>query len=350
MLAIAQPDVMIDYGMYGPLAVRAVSVRGSGHRAEGTPRQDDFCLGVGGPANEFLIAIVADGTSAAPRSHVASRAAARHGVRLLASRLSTHPPQEVDWNELIGGVAAFVLAKARSETGNEELDPQAASTVMATTIAFAVVPVYPDGTGVRRCTVLAIGDTSARVLRTDGTWEPAAAFGTGEGIGGGAGIPALPLLPPAPLQAATVDLQGRDVLFVLTDGVGDPLGDGRGEMGGALARFWAAPPDRYAFAAQVDFHLRSFNDDRSVIGIWPDQVPVRAHIDAGVTSAEAFGAGQVPETSSNAEQDHPDEEFDPLHPIEPVEAVGEPIPGDVESPVISEWTPTPWSPTPWKPS
>jgi hypothetical protein len=84
-------------------------------------------------------------------------------------------------------------------------------------------------------------------------------------------VAALPHLPGDPLQLPTscyaIPVDG--CLLVMTDGVGDPLGDGRGEVARVLAGEWTQPPALFRFAEQVAFGRKSYDDDRTVVGIWP---------------------------------------------------------------------------------
>ena len=65
------------------------------------------------------------------------------------------------------------------------------------------------------------------------------------------------------------ELTAQQVLVLMSDGVGDPLGAGTGEVGQTLAESWRKPPYILTFAAQVEFARRSFDDDRTVIAVWP---------------------------------------------------------------------------------
>lgn len=284
MLAAPLTDTVVDAGVVGPLTIRAASVRGAGHRYDGTPRQDDVALGLAGPGSDWLVVAVADGVSAGAKSHVAARVAVRSGVQLVAAALETGDPATMDWDLLIGTLAGHVLLQARREVGDESLEAREAARHMATTVAFAVIPVEADADGCRTCTVVPIGDTSVWVLRSTGSWEPITAVkNDGEAVAGSATF-ALPLLPSAPVAPLAATLGPGDALFALTDGVGDPLGDGSGEVGRALASWWALPPNRHEFAAQVDFGRRSHTDDRTAVGVWTVP-PVDAEPIAGATDA-----------------------------------------------------------------
>jgi hypothetical protein len=63
-------------------------------------------------------------------------------------------------------------------------------------------------------------------------------------------------------------LRADEALFVMTDGVGDPLGDAAGEVGQFLGEVWRAAPDVLTFAAQVGFARQTYDDDRTVVGVW----------------------------------------------------------------------------------
>lgn len=286
MLLAQQPDTMIDAGVVGALTIRAASVRGAGHRYDATPRQDDFCLGTGGARGEFLVAAVADGVSAGPRSHLAARVAVRLGVQLLTQAMDAGPASAIDWDELVGTIAGHVLLQARKDRGDDGLDARGAAAIMASTAAFVIVPVERDPSGVRTCVVVPIGDTSVWVLRAGGTWESVTPVKNEGAAVASSAVFALPLLPATSIVPLSAVLAPGDALFVLTDGVGDPLGEGVGEVGRALATAWATPPNRYEFAAQVDLARRSHTDDRTAVGIWPDVVPADL---GGVTLGPADG-------------------------------------------------------------
>jgi hypothetical protein len=57
----------------------------------------------------------------------------------------------------------------------------------------------------------------------------------------------------------------------MNDGVSNPLSWGSG-VRGTLARWWARPRDLFTFAARVGFARKTHTDDRTVIGIWPDDI------------------------------------------------------------------------------
>ncbi|MEZ5141976.1 MAG: protein phosphatase 2C domain-containing protein [Acidimicrobiales bacterium] len=267
LVAGGQPDALVDAGAVGDLVVRLASVRGAGHRYDATVRQDDAGVAVAGPDGSWLVVAVADGVSAGRLSHLAARAVVRGAAPPRRPPRCRRDPAELDWDEIIGTLAAQVLLLARRESGDEALEARDAARVMASTVALAVVPTAAEAGGARTATVVPVGDTSAWVLRAGTTWEPVTAVkNAGEAVASSATI-ALPLLPTEVATAAVV-LGPGDALLFMTEGVGDPLGDGTGEVAATLAAWWAAPPSRWAFAAQVDFGRRSHTDDRSAVGVW----------------------------------------------------------------------------------
>jgi len=60
-----------------------------------------------------------------------------------------------------------------------------------------------------------------------------------------------------------------DVSASMSDGIGDALGSGTGEVGEFLAKVWRRPPSPLAFAAQAEFSRKSFDDDRTALVFWP---------------------------------------------------------------------------------
>jgi serine/threonine protein phosphatase PrpC len=57
--------------------------------------------------------------------------------------------------------------------------------------------------------------------------------------------------------------------FVLvSDGVSDPLGDGSGDVGQTLGDAWSTPPRIDTFLNDLNFFRRTFDDDRTAVGVW----------------------------------------------------------------------------------
>jgi hypothetical protein len=80
------------------------------------------------------------------------------------------------------------------------------------------------------------------------------------------GVSALPR--EVTVQPVAHELAPGEVLAVVTDGLGDPLGTGQGVVGRFLATMWSQPPDLLAFAQQAGFYRRSYTDDRTAAVLW----------------------------------------------------------------------------------
>ena len=263
-------DTQIDAAAAGGLVIRAASVRGISHRHEGTPRQDEYAICTTDDGR-WLVVGVADGVSAGSLSHQAATIACRAAGALVRDALVTDAPEAIPWAEVINAIAGRIVVHGRrvlGEDGSGEISPADVARAMATTLVVAVVATGPGDDGTHLGALLAIGDTSAFVFGADRTWRPVTSVkNDGATVASSATI-ALPYVPQDPLVAAPLTLAAGEALFVMTDGVGDPLGRGQGEVGDFLGEAWAEPPDPISFAGQVGFARRSYDDDRTTVGIW----------------------------------------------------------------------------------
>jgi serine/threonine protein phosphatase PrpC len=264
-----RPDTAVDGGAIGALTVRAASLRGRYGHYFGKTRQDEYGLGTD-PAGRWLVAAVADGVTAGRLSHHAARITVRHGCRLLAGRLAERERlEEQDWNEVFADLARSILAFGGRELASdgEEPTPAEIAGAMASTATFAVCATSPE-LEYRPVTVAWIGDSPAWVLHPDGSWECLSEIkNEGEEVASSR-TPGLPLLPADGIAVNPVEIGPGDTLLLMSDGVGDPLGDATGEVGRFLGQVWEEPPDPLTFAAQVGFARKSFDDDRTVVAVW----------------------------------------------------------------------------------
>ncbi|WP_410610271.1 PP2C family serine/threonine-protein phosphatase [Amycolatopsis sp. lyj-109] len=249
-----------------PLAeVRAASLRGLSHRAYGRTRQDEYAYQLT-PDGRHLVLCVADGLSSGSWSHYAAEVAARTGVTLLVNALAHTEPAELDWDRLMREVAGHIVAFARKRVpGGAELEVSEVAEWMSTTAVYAVAAL---GDEVMDVHVGSVGDSSAWVLAEPG-WVPMADVKNADADVHSSAVGALPLVPAQPVVRRHAQVAPGEVLVLMSDGVGDPLHNGTGEVGRFLAHSWRNPPDDLAFAAQVGFHKRSYDDDRTVVAVWP---------------------------------------------------------------------------------
>ncbi|WP_326661524.1 protein phosphatase 2C domain-containing protein [Streptomyces sp. NBC_00385] len=268
--AAVLPDIVVDGAAYGPLTVRAASVRGDSHRYLGEPRQDALCVTrIGGPdSGELLLLAVADGVGSAARSHVGSNEVCRHaavyldrvaGDLLGALRSDDLPAFTALANEAVGSIAVLLADLAHREGQHR---PEA----YATTLRILLVPLDP---AVRTRGYMAVGDGGTALLRS-GAWQLDV---TQEEDPEASGMidtrtAALPLARTAVTRLLGPAAPG-DVLVLSTDGLSTPLSGDQG-MRDFLSGAWGAGtvPGPADFLWQSQFRVKSYDDDRSVVVLW----------------------------------------------------------------------------------
>ncbi len=258
-----RPDTIFDGWSAGPATVRLASVRGYSHRYHGMPRQDDAEVAFHQPSGAVLFA-VADGVSSASQSHLGASVACRSAVGTLRRQLDSG--DQPDWNTLAHEAADALMRRAAWLTDRAgRPDTGVAEKLVATTLTAGYV--VRDGEHVR-ATVIQIGDSGTWVLYQDQYHaiglpkiDPSQQVIS-------SAVTALPRIPAA-LQPAQITLPPGAVLLVGTDGFGDPLGDGDGRVGQLFAHHLATPPPARALAHLLDFSRETFDDDRTLIAVWP---------------------------------------------------------------------------------
>jgi serine/threonine protein phosphatase PrpC len=258
-----RPDFAADGWGTGRFTVRAASVRGYQHRHDGKPRQDDFAVACH-PGSGAVVTAVADGVSSVDLAHVGATLACRNLVDQLLRQLDEDPSAAPDWAELMrcAGWALVEFAAAQPEAAPEETAAARAERLLATTLVAAVVRPRSGGAVAE---VAGVGDSAAWLLRA-GAWTALLGEQDGEIL-----TPAVAALPrvPAEVPASSVELDHGDVLLLGTDGIGGALGDGSGLVGAAFAAGLAAPPAPLDLAHLLDFSRETFDDDRTLVAVWP---------------------------------------------------------------------------------
>lgn len=252
------------------MELRAASVRGRSHRFEAKTRQDAYAYRCDG---RFVVAGVADGVSSGSLSHVAANIVSRHGCQMIVERLVNAPPADIDWSEILRLLAINVISAghrqlllSRPDAG--QLNPVEVARYLSATALFAVVEMRPVD-GYRPVHIFAYGDTSCWILRPGTGWEPQQPVKNQGAVVASSETKGIPAVPKQAPPAIRTQLADEDTLLLITDGIGDPLGDGKGTVGAFLARMWRRPPAPLEFAAHVDFARRSHDDDRTALAIWP---------------------------------------------------------------------------------
>jgi serine/threonine protein phosphatase PrpC len=244
------------------MRVRAASLRGLSHRCYGKVRQDEYAWRT--TANgHYLVICVADGVSAGELSHIAAERAATTGTAELCAQLTHIPLANLLWSRVLDVVAHDIVETAKSLL--PEGEPVAEH--MATTVLYAVIDLVPTDNG-HEVYLLSVGDTSAWVLLEDGRWCPQQPVKNENEDLYSPAVHALPILSTTAIPVRTWIRPGQ-ALVLMTDGIGDPLADGTGEVGHFLANAWREPPPDLAFAAQAAFARKSYDDDRTAVALWP---------------------------------------------------------------------------------
>ncbi|TJZ41923.1 protein phosphatase 2C domain-containing protein [Streptomyces piniterrae] len=256
----ATHGVVADQALLGELHIRAASVVGPGHRAQGTARQDAYRLAQD-RHGRYLIVVVADGMSDSRHADVGASAAVTAMAAALREALDgAARPAEIDPREIFLAAAARMYRTAESR----HWDPDD----MRAVAVAAVVPVQAELSGVREVWLASMGDASAWRLH-DGTWQRLIGDGKGSsetGLVNGAVENFLPFEVER-FACRRALLTPDDVLAVLTDGVADAL-DQVPEAGAWFAGRWRQPPPVGAFLLDVGFQQTQLQDDRTAVAVW----------------------------------------------------------------------------------
>lgn len=268
-----RPDTIADGGSAFGLTVRAASVRGLQKRYAGGPRQDDLCLRLHEPTGTLVVA-VADGVSGAARSDLAAALAVRHASAAVIRQLD-RAADLIDWSDVFEQAAWALVEEHRRAVGDPLAGVEEAAVSLATTLLVAAVA---GGGGADDCEedgaqrsvsvqLAAVGDSPAMILSGQVFTPVVGDAGSEDGLLAGA-VKALPRAVRA-AQDTTCSLAAGSVLLLCTDGLALPLAGGDGEVGRAVARELERPPDVVDFARLLDFSRSTYDDDRTLVAIWP---------------------------------------------------------------------------------
>ena len=257
------PDTICDGWSTAHMTVRAASVRGYLHRYNQMPRQDDVKLAFGQGSGAIVYA-VADGVSGASHPHSGASLASGTAVKVILQELGPRGVSDFDWLTVAQAVAEALNQRAELILGRESFSQDEAEKCIATTLIAGYL--LPSDHGISG-SIMQIGDSGAWLHRSDGSYEPLLNVKASDYLISSEVSP-LPRVP-AVISEVDVSLGPESVLLVGTDGFGDPLGDGEGLVGQLFSRCLKAPPPLLEFAHTLDFSRETFDDDRTLVAIWP---------------------------------------------------------------------------------
>lgn len=260
-----RPDVVIDGWSTEAMTIRGVSQRGHLHRYNGAPRQDDFaCHHL---PDGRVVVLVADGVSGAPQSHIGASVATRYAAEWMHSNLGDDVA-DTDWLTLFKSTAWAMNERAETLLRLKEPDAARTEEEFATTLMCAVIE--PREGRALRAHLVGVGDSAAWLLSLG--WFIAVLGGKTVALSGVASsaVVGLPRVP-TEVTPVVVDIAEDEVLLIATDGIGDPLGTGQGAVGNLLREILTRPstPSLIEFAHAVDFSRETFDDDRTLVAVWP---------------------------------------------------------------------------------
>jgi serine/threonine protein phosphatase PrpC len=260
-------DTELEFVTVAPFEIRACATRGWSHRQSGAPRQDFFAIAA---SDDWLVAAVADGVSSGAHSHVAALTAARAATRLALMETDI---RSVDWVRLCDRLSWRIVEEAKyrqlveiSDDADASARVPAVRKVMSTTAVIVALRRGVDDDG-RYPGVLALlaGDSAA--FRLSGALAtPLLGGKDGDGYITSGRVHPLPGAR-SPIAAEFALEKGEGVLLT-SDGLSDPLGEGTGEVGKVLGERWSKPPSPVDLFADLNFLRRTFDDDRTAVGIW----------------------------------------------------------------------------------
>jgi hypothetical protein len=166
--------------------------------------------------------------------------------------------------------AVLMTAQQLVETAADLLDqdqPTLATVegLLATTLVAGYIQPGPEGA---TAAIVQIGDSGAWILHGNRYYPVLGRKNDPNAQVISSAVSPLPRVPEH-LAPITFSLPLDAVLLIGTDGFGDPLGDGEGQIGRLFAEHLQTPLPARGLAHLLDFSRDTFDDDRALIAIWP---------------------------------------------------------------------------------
>jgi len=260
-----RPDTVCDGWQTGKMALRLASVRGYQHRYEGRPREDDAAAAWDEDTGTVVFA-VADGVSSARQPHIGSQLACRSAVDEMLSQVRGEGAGYVaDWDKLLSTVHWQLVEQARRILRRPDAGPEETAGLLATTLVAGTATPTDQGVFVH---LISIGDSGAWQIKHDTFYRLTGGKAAGTDGLYSSTVDPLPFVPGV-VRPLSFALEQRTVLLVGTDGFGDPLGDGKGAVARHFYYGLRTPVPPLGFAHLLDFSRETYDDDRTLIALWP---------------------------------------------------------------------------------
>ncbi|WP_316761790.1 protein phosphatase 2C domain-containing protein [Streptomyces herbicida] len=259
-----RPDTVCDGWSTDALDLRLASVRGYAHRAEGRPREDDAAAAWDERTRTVVFA-VADGVSDARQPHIGSQLACRSAVDEMLGQVRASGGFVTDWPKLLSTVHWQLRVQARRLLHQEDATVDETADLLATTLVAGAATPTPAGV---RVALVSVGDSGVWLIKNRGLYP----LQGGKAVGAdGLVSSAVRPMPYVPAEVVPFEyvLEPTGVLLIGTDGFGDPVGDGRGVVAQLLCRELERPVPPLGFAHLLDFYRETFDDDRTLVALWP---------------------------------------------------------------------------------
>lgn len=141
----------------------------------------------------------------------------------------------------------------------------------ASTLVCAAISKCDNGL---RGHVLSIGDSGSWTVTASGVELVEGGKGESDSAISSSAVNPLPLVPEN-LDTVYFETTGDETVLFGTDGVGDPLSGGDGPLSDLFVRrLYKRVPSITEFCHLVDFSKAGFNDDRTLVAVWPAHIGI----------------------------------------------------------------------------
>jgi serine/threonine protein phosphatase PrpC len=258
------------------LALDAVTPSAAPSEATGAAESEPTPTDEAGDENIDEAPNSTDETTASGPTHFAEAAAGEHDLDgMPADEWQDHPPllALVSWEQISQRTSRRIIDEARYRglaTTTDDAEPseqlRQVRAVMATTAVVVLLSRSAAADGSLPGVLALLAGDSGAYRVSGGVVSPLLG---GKGDDGPITSSAVRPLPGVVTpQVLPFRVAAGEAVILVSDGIGDPLGNGSSTLGQLLGQLWQRPPTPGQLLEQVNFLLRSFDDDRTAVGLW----------------------------------------------------------------------------------